>query len=192
MVRNGKARVYREVTSCGTLPWRTNDGRVEVLLIKQFKESDRWGIPKGHRDVGEDLKACAARETREETGLKVKLGTSLPSVMVTSRDERKTVFAWFARPLGSDVPDVSDPDCEVADAQWFDIDGLPDVVVYQRPMLQQAVGLLRHSPELAFDPGDEAPVNAFCECLAGDKTPDGPDHSDGCHRQVPEAERRPT
>jgi len=37
------------------------------LLLRNAKHGT-WGFPKGHREEGESLEECAARETREETG----------------------------------------------------------------------------------------------------------------------------
>ncbi len=39
----------------------------EVLLIRR---NGRWDLPKGHREAGELLEACALRETEEETGVR--------------------------------------------------------------------------------------------------------------------------
>ena len=40
----------------------------EVLLIRR---NERWDIPKGHREEGESVEECAAREVEEETGVKI-------------------------------------------------------------------------------------------------------------------------
>lgn len=60
--------VVREPTAGGII-FRHNPktGGIEFLLIQDAK--DRWTIPKGHIEEGEDSKQTAEREIREETGL---------------------------------------------------------------------------------------------------------------------------
>ena len=57
-----------ETTSGGIVFRRTDAGALELLLIKDAK--NRWTIPKGHVEPGEEPKDTAEREIREETGLK--------------------------------------------------------------------------------------------------------------------------
>ena len=56
-----------------------------------------WSIPKGHVDEGEELAACARRETEEETGLRCRILAPLGEVRYTRG--RKTVHAFLAEPL---------------------------------------------------------------------------------------------
>lgn len=42
------------------------DSRGRKLMIHR---NGRWDLPKGHREAGESLEECAARETEEETGV---------------------------------------------------------------------------------------------------------------------------
>ena len=60
--------VVREPTAGGVV-FRHNQktGSVEFLLIQDAK--NRWTIPKGHIEEGEESKQTAEREIREETGL---------------------------------------------------------------------------------------------------------------------------
>lgn len=59
--------VVREPTAGGVIFRRNKKGEVEILLIQDAK--NRWTIPKGHIEEGENAKQTAEREIREETGL---------------------------------------------------------------------------------------------------------------------------
>ncbi|MDB5169124.1 MAG: hypothetical protein JWO41_480 [Candidatus Saccharibacteria bacterium] len=59
--------VVRETTSGGVVFRRNEKGGLEILLIQDAK--NRWTIPKGHVEPGEEPKGTAEREIREETGL---------------------------------------------------------------------------------------------------------------------------
>lgn len=62
------SEVVREPTAGGIVFRRSKKGNdVEFLLIQDAK--DRWTIPKGHIEEGEDSKTTAEREIGEETGL---------------------------------------------------------------------------------------------------------------------------
>lgn len=58
--------VLREPTA-GGIVYRKKGKNIEILLIQDAK--DRWTIPKGHIEEGEEAKDTAAREIKEETGL---------------------------------------------------------------------------------------------------------------------------
>jgi ADP-ribose pyrophosphatase YjhB (NUDIX family) len=59
--------VVHETTSGGVVFRRGKDDKVEILLIQDAK--NRWTIPKGHVEEGEEPKQTAEREIQEETGL---------------------------------------------------------------------------------------------------------------------------
>lgn len=57
----------------------------------------KWALPGGHLEFGEGFEQCAARETEEETGLKVDVGevrffTATNSVMMGDNKHYVTVF----------------------------------------------------------------------------------------------------
>jgi 8-oxo-dGTP pyrophosphatase MutT (NUDIX family) len=59
--------VVHETTSGGIIYRFDKDNKVEILLIQDAK--NRWTIPKGHVEPGEEPRQTAEREIKEETGL---------------------------------------------------------------------------------------------------------------------------
>ena len=61
----------------GTVPWRWTDAKfssIQVLLIEGLNTPGRWTFPAGSLDPGEQVPACAVRETMEECGASGSLG----------------------------------------------------------------------------------------------------------------------
>jgi predicted NUDIX family NTP pyrophosphohydrolase len=82
--------------SAGCLVTRTVDGRTEVLLVHPRGATFRrplFGIPKGLVEGSEVIATTAQRETFEETGLVVRIRSSLGSVKQKSG---KLVHAFWA------------------------------------------------------------------------------------------------
>jgi 8-oxo-dGTP pyrophosphatase MutT (NUDIX family) len=55
----------REIQACGVFVVRGDPPQSFLLL----KHTDRWDLPKGHREAGESEIECALRELQEETGV---------------------------------------------------------------------------------------------------------------------------
>ena len=71
------------------------DGRVAMI-----RRNERWDLPKGHRECGENFEVCAAREAEEETGVKILgvdrlLATTLHCYNLYGNWEMKYT-AWYA------------------------------------------------------------------------------------------------
>ncbi|MCS7016047.1 MAG: NUDIX domain-containing protein [Gemmatales bacterium] len=98
------------VQSAGTLLYRRGPRGWEVLIVHPsgpYNRGKPWSIPKGVPEPGEDLEACARRETVEETGV-------VPGALhylgtVNYRKSRKTVHAWAG---------PADPHAEPRCASW--------------------------------------------------------------------------
>ncbi|KAL0943485.1 nudix domain-containing protein [Colletotrichum truncatum] len=85
--------------SCGTVPVDPSTRKIAVL--RDSVDSTVW-LPKGRKEIGEDLLATALRETREETGLKVE---ALPLKVATRATPSQALEGTF--PVGEN-PDVTD------------------------------------------------------------------------------------
>jgi predicted NUDIX family NTP pyrophosphohydrolase len=82
--------------SAGCLVTRHGPHGIEVLLVHPRGATFRkpvFGIPKGLVEAWEDAETAARRETEEETGLRVRIHTSLGSVQQQSG---KIVHAFWA------------------------------------------------------------------------------------------------
>jgi 8-oxo-dGTP diphosphatase len=68
-----------------------------LSYAKRFLASGTWQLPGGHLEFGEDVVACAERETKEETGIDV-IGTSIVAVTndVFEKEGKHyiTLFVW--------------------------------------------------------------------------------------------------
>ena len=86
--------------SAGVLVFRRHAGALEVLLVHpggpfwRNKDAGAWTIPKGEIDDGEDPRACALRELREEIGLDY--GGELLELPLITQKAGKRVQAWAA------------------------------------------------------------------------------------------------
>ena len=97
------------------------DPRGRLLLVQRGIDPRRgeWALPAGFLDEGEDPRAAAARECREETGLDVAVGELLglfPAAGDTS------FFLSFAASVTGGVLAAGD---DATDARFFGPDELP-------------------------------------------------------------------
>ena len=97
----------------------TREGRVLLIATAGGR---RWQLPKGHVEPGESVAQAAAREVREETGVRARIVAPLPGidyffVEKNGRRVRKHVDYFLLEYLDGDEADF-DPK-EVDAARWF-------------------------------------------------------------------------
>lgn len=96
------------------------DAEGRVLLGKRAVGwgAGEWCIPCGSLEWGEDVRAAAARELLEETGLRARAGEVVAVHSNFHDPERLTVGIWFA---GEDVEGEPVPaDGELSEIRYFD------------------------------------------------------------------------
>jgi 8-oxo-dGTP diphosphatase len=119
------------VRAAGGVVLRTVDnGEPEVLLVHRPKYDD-WSLPKGKRDhPDEPDEDCALREVEEETGLRCRLGTELPSRSYRDRHGKpKVVRYWSMEPVNAG-DSVFTPDDEVDEIRWVTRDEARRLLTY--------------------------------------------------------------
>jgi ADP-ribose pyrophosphatase YjhB (NUDIX family) len=125
--------VVHETTSGGII-FRRNEktDALEILLIKDAKE--RWTIPKGHVEEGEQPKETAEREIREETGLQeMKVYDWLGKVHFRYRRNHTlvlmTMHIYLVKGLGN--TNRLHPEDWLSDIQWLPATTAVDSIAYE-------------------------------------------------------------
>jgi 8-oxo-dGTP pyrophosphatase MutT (NUDIX family) len=124
--------VVRETTSGGVVFRReAKTDAVQILLMLDAK--NRWTIPKGHVEPGEEPKQTAEREIREETGLQeMKVHSWLGKVNFRYRRNHTlvlmTMHIYLVEGLGNS--DKLHPEDWLNDIQWLAATDAVDKIAY--------------------------------------------------------------
>jgi 8-oxo-dGTP diphosphatase len=97
-----------------------------ALLLVRHSYRDRWGVPGGLLQRGEDVELGAKREVREEVGLDVEL-LGEPAVVVDAEPQRVDVIFRAELATGVSDGDLELSSAEIVDARWFPPDELPEL-----------------------------------------------------------------
>lgn len=116
----------------------------EMLLIYR---RDRWDLPKGHIDAGEDALSAAIREIAEETGVGglnfvAQIGNTLHAYNVYGKWELKLTH-WFAFSChnSSTTPQADE---DIALAIWADREKLTECMKNSYPTIREIVYEYEH------------------------------------------------
>lgn len=124
------------VRAAGALPWRLRDGALQFALVHRPRYND-WSWPKGKLERGEEWATAAARETREETGLEIRLGLPLPTSWYglgtkNGRPQLKQVRYWAVTVCGGN----GDLEHEIDEVTWLEATEARGRLTYRRDQEQ--------------------------------------------------------
>jgi 8-oxo-dGTP pyrophosphatase MutT (NUDIX family) len=95
----------------------------DVLFVRHaYGDRSCWELPGGGIKRGEDPRAGAAREAREELGLDLADWRALGTVEARSHGKRTTIQCFEARPPGREL---TLDEGEIQEARWFALDAPP-------------------------------------------------------------------
>jgi 8-oxo-dGTP diphosphatase len=103
----------------------------QVLLLRRFNtgyEDGNYSVVAGHLDGGEEVKAAAIREAREEVGIKIAPGDlQVVGVMHRRSDDERVDFFVTAAAWAGEIANQEPHRCD--QLAWFDLDALPENVI---------------------------------------------------------------
>jgi 8-oxo-dGTP diphosphatase len=89
----------------------------EVLLATRDESKESWELPRGKLLEGESPRTAAAREVKEETGVRVRAGAELGSYSYPIGKSRYKMVQFFAATPISGIPTPDNK--EFIDVSWF-------------------------------------------------------------------------
>lgn len=122
-----------------------NEGNISILLIQRKYEpfKGQWAIPGGFVLEDESLEEAVERELKEETGVSINYLEQLYTFGNVDRDPRGRVVsvAYFGliHPEGHTLEASTDAE----EAQWFEMDKLPELSFDHKQIIDVAIERLR-------------------------------------------------
>lgn len=107
---------------------RQLNSKSEVLLIQRLNEpfKNKWALPGGFVDKGEDLEPAAKRELLEETSISIKSLSQFKTYGKPRRDPRGDMVSvvFYAKVDENVIAQAAD---DAKDVRWFPMDDLPEL-----------------------------------------------------------------
>jgi 8-oxo-dGTP diphosphatase len=127
-------RLRAVCTRCGQIHFEDPKVAVAVFILREGRvllirrgvspERGKWSVPAGYVEAGEDPRAAAARECREETGLEVS-DLQLRDVIARQGEvEGADIVIVYEGTVASGVPQAGD---DAAEASFFGPNELPEL-----------------------------------------------------------------
>lgn len=116
------------------------DGAGGILLVKRGPNATgagKWSVPAGFVNYGEEIRAAAARELVEETGLEAKIGEVAHVASNFHDPEKLTVGIWF---YGEVIGGELAPGDDAVEAGFFALDSLPPLAFETDEQLVEILG----------------------------------------------------
>lgn len=105
-----------------------NDGKLLLGKRKNVAGEGMWGLPGGHLEYGESLRAAASRELKEETNL---ISNNLEFLQIVNdpREDKHYIHINFiAKDIQGELKNMEPEKCY--EWKWFNLSDLPDGIFF--------------------------------------------------------------
>lgn len=118
----------RPMVTVDTCVFCVQEDKTEILLVQRKNDpfKNYWALPGGFVEMDEDLEFAAARETKEETGIRNLELTQIKTYGTPGRDPRgRTISVVYAARLSSKP--LARAGSDAKQTKWFDVLNLPEL-----------------------------------------------------------------
>ncbi|MFV0405256.1 MAG: NUDIX hydrolase [Propioniciclava sp.] len=142
----------KQIVAAGTVTLQPREGTSSRILLVHRPAYDDWTLPKGKLKPDEYTASAAARETQEETGVRIRLGQPLSPISYPVGGGQKTVHYWIADPQEERR---RKPDKEVDKVAWLSPSAALKRMTYtdERSVVEQALAATPTRPLLVVRHG---------------------------------------
>ena len=139
-------KYFTEIETAGGIVQNEDN---ELLFIYRL---DKWDLPKGKVEEGEDLESCAIREVEEETGvtnltIKTKIGNTYHTYNAFGKHFIKTTH-WYH--IGCSYKQNLVPQTEenISDLKWITKNAIPELMKNTYPSIKDILNIFFNNHDL--------------------------------------------
>ncbi len=143
----------RPSVTVDSIVFKYKSDSIQLLLIQREKEpfKDKWALPGGFLDMEENLEEGVKRELKEEAGLKIEKVEQVGAFGDPDRDPRGRVISIsYLSILKKDQESHINAASDAADAQWFDLQKLPELAFDHNKIISKTITYLRNQLKLSL------------------------------------------